>query len=466
MFYQDTITYLDSFVNYEKKTRYRYKDSFKLERIREFLSRVGSPQAGLSCVHVAGTKGKGSVCAFTAFVLRQQGYTVGLYTSPHLNSVRERIRILYPGTAGSFVSDDFEGMISEEELSELVERLRPEIELFRLESSFGPLSFFEIYTALALIYFKQKAVDFAVMETGLGGRLDATNVVAACAAGITSISYDHTDKLGSTLAEIASEKAGIIKESADKSAPLVVISAPQVPEAAGVIRSRCEQAGAVLYEVGRDISYEIVSSSLVRQTLNIKGPCGTYEGLDILLPGEHQAVNAAVAVGLASAAVSGRGDILSPKAVLEGLHVTRWPGRCEIAGRSPEILLDGAHNGASAEVLSLTLRRYMPDKKIILIIGVSKDKDVDGICRHLAPLAWSCIVTKSENPRALSTHVLAQSLSVCAPGIPVRETSGVAEALSLARSSAREGDSIVITGSLFIVGEARKLLCRPEKEYV
>ena len=214
MTYPQAIKYLESFVNYEKFIDYPYKRSLKLERIKDFLFLIGNPQDKLRCIHVAGTKGKGSTCAFIAYILRQAGFRVGLYTSPHLSDFRERIRILEYQRIGKSkrVLDVFEGLIGKRDLAGLVKKLKPAIDRYNKSSKYGPLSFFEVYTALAFVYFKEQKTDFAVLETGLGGRLDATNTVNALVSVITPISYEHTQKLGKTLREIAREKAGIIKE--------------------------------------------------------------------------------------------------------------------------------------------------------------------------------------------------------------------------------------------------------------
>ena len=212
MTYTEALAYLNSFINYENKNTYSYRKSFKLERIQDFLELIGNPQEALQCLHIAGTKGKGSVCIFIASILREAGYSVGLYTSPHLMDVRERIRVLRKTKdERRKTKDEFEGMISKKEITHLVERVKPLIEKYQRVSKYGDLTFFEVYTALAFMYFKEQRVDYAVLETGLGGRLDATNVVDPLVCGITPISYDHMDLLGKSLAKIAKEKAGIIK---------------------------------------------------------------------------------------------------------------------------------------------------------------------------------------------------------------------------------------------------------------
>jgi dihydrofolate synthase/folylpolyglutamate synthase len=265
MTYPETLAYLDSFINYEKLAVYPYKEFFKLERIRNFLDIIGNPQGALKCVHIAGTKGKGSTCAFISYILKEAGYKTGLYTSPHLSDFRERVRILQPYRQGEEKAAEkgFEGMIPQEDLIRLMEYLRPQIEEYNKDSQLGALSFFEAYTALAFIYFKEQEVDLVVLETGLGGRLDATNTVDSLVCAITPISYEHTQKLGNTLREIAYEKAGIIKSSSP------VISAPQEEEAGIVIRNKCQEYGAKLYVVGSQIRYECRGLSF-----SIKGEIG------------------------------------------------------------------------------------------------------------------------------------------------------------------------------------------------
>ncbi|HOU35685.1 MAG TPA: folylpolyglutamate synthase/dihydrofolate synthase family protein [Candidatus Omnitrophota bacterium] len=455
--YQDTLTYLGSFINYERKPRFRYKDSFKLARIESFLSRIGDPHAKTRFIHVAGTKGKGSVCAFCASILRHMGYRVGLYTSPHLSDVRERLRVLEP--AGRAVrragNADFEGMISRQELSRLADRLRPEITAYGRQNPYGPLSFFEVYTAFAFQYFKDRAVDFAVLETGLGGRLDATNAVKPHIVGITSISFDHMDKLGETLCEIAHEKAGIIKAG---TATGLVVSAPQEHVVEQVLRSKCEANGCRLVQVGIDIRYQLETVRNETQIFNISGMSGSWEHIRLPLLGEHQLINAAVAVGLVAGAAQDSAPGRMHAAVQRGLHRARWPGRFEIVRRRPCVILDGAHNEASAAALAKTIRDFIPGKKIILVLGISKDKDATNICRHLAPLAQRCIVTRADNPRARSTSDIAERVRQQGSSVEIIEIRSVPSAVVKAFACAGADDTIVIAGSLFIVGEARKLL--------
>jgi dihydrofolate synthase / folylpolyglutamate synthase len=463
MTYPQAIQYLESFINYEKIPVYPYKESLKLERIRGFLERIDNPQASLSCIHIAGTKGKGSTCAFIAYILREAGYKVGLYTSPHLSDFRERIRILTQKTEDRVQKAEFEGMISKEELAGLAERLKPAIENYNKNSKYGPMSFFEVYTALAFEHFRENKVDFAVLETGLGGRLDATNVVEPLVCAITPISYEHTQKLGSTLREIATEKAGIIKVRSSRlpASSLIVISAPQVKEAQEVIRNKCTETGAKLYEVNKDIFFEKTA-----QGFNVMGAFGEYPNLEIQLLGGHQIINASIAVG-AVEALRFYDIFLDANSIRGGLYNTVWPGRCEIISKNPMVILDGAQNGASSKALKETVLENFPGRRIILVLGISGDKDIKGICRNLVPLAAEVILTKANNPRAADTDEIEkiigrQSSLDYARDRPVasrlvEKTENVQDALQFAVKKAAPKDIILVTGSLFVVGEAREV---------
>lgn len=455
MTYPETTRYLESFINYEKIPAYPYKESLKLERIKNFLAALDNPQNTLKCIHIAGTKGKGSTCAFVAYILRAAGYKVGLYTSPHLSDFRERIRVLsyQPSAFSSQPAADFEGMISKNELTGLVEKLKPAIEKYNKNSKYGPLSFFEVYTTLAFIYFKEKKVDFAVLETGLGGRLDATNVVLPLVAAITPISYEHTQKLGVTLREIAAEKAGIIKTP-----DLTVISAPQEEEAAQVIRNRSKVAGARLYEVNRDIKYQKAEDKF-----SVKGIFDEYPDLKIRLLGSHQIINATVAVGIVEA-LKFYDFFVDAASLRKGLLHTIWPGRCEVVQQDPLVVLDGAQNIASSSALKKAIRENFlcsrsasgrglkgKNKRLILVIGISNDKDLKGICAQLRGLADEIVLTKANNPRATPPGILAKYFN----GKKVYLTNNVREAREKTKAIAKKKDLILVTGSLFVVGEFR-----------
>ncbi|MHB8155209.1 MAG: bifunctional folylpolyglutamate synthase/dihydrofolate synthase [Candidatus Omnitrophota bacterium] len=474
MTYPEVINYLNSFTNYEKNTNFSYKKDLKLARIQGFLSLLGNPQDSLRIIHIAGTKGKGSTCAFVAYILRASGFSVGLYTSPHLNDFRERIRILTPinsslrgaqatkqsqkldcfAPAGLAMTRgmirDFEGMISKGALSSLVKELKPMISKYNRYSKYGRLSFFEVYTALAFLYFKRQQIDFVVLETGLGGRLDATNAANSYVCGITPISLEHVQKLGNTVPKIAAEKAGIIKPGA------IVISALQPKEAREIIHNRCQQLQAKLYEVGREIK-----SFKSKRGLVIKGLKNDYKNLRLNLLGEHQVANAALAIGLVEG-LSFHGFNFKACAIGQGLYNAVWPGRCEVVGRNPLIILDGAQNLASAQVLRKAIRDNFSAgggsasggkyRKLILVLGISLDKDIWGICKKLGSLADEIILTRAATSRATDPAKLAGYFNR-----KLHLTQSVKEAKLLAVRLASKKDLILVTGSLFVVGEFRNV---------
>ncbi|MBI4706857.1 MAG: bifunctional folylpolyglutamate synthase/dihydrofolate synthase [Candidatus Omnitrophica bacterium] len=427
------IRYIESFINYEKIPVYPYEQFIKLERIREFLRLIGNPQDYLRCIHVAGSKGKGSTCVFIAYILRAAGYKVGLYTSPHLSDFRERIRVLQIACRKSHAAKpEFEGMISKREFVNLVRQLKPAIDRFNKHSQYGPLSFFEVYTALALYYFNKKKTDIVVLETGLGGRLDATNVVDPLVAVITPISLEHTDKLGNTLVKIAGEKAGIIKVLRSR-IPLPVVCAPQEKDAFRVIKNRCSKTGARL--------------------IYVKKP---DPKLKINLIGSHQSVNATVAK-TAVEALSKIGYKIGVDKIKSGLNDTIWPGRCEVVSYNPTVVLDGAQNEASAKVLAEVIKSNFSYRKLILVLGISSDKDIKGICRRICPLADIIILTKADTPRAATIQQIENDVKKCLSDCSkqIIYTNGVREAKKKAFLLADKKDLILATGSLFVVGEFR-----------
>jgi dihydrofolate synthase/folylpolyglutamate synthase len=431
--YRSAVKYLESLVNYERIGNYPHKKSFGLKRIKKFLQSIGNPQEEIKIIHIAGSKGKGSTCAFVAYILRQAGFSVGLYTSPHLSDFRERIRILKSRQSGPQLP--FEGKIAKKELARLVEFLRPAI------NKFGRLSFFEVYTAMAFLYFKQKKVDFAVMETGMGGRLDATNVARGLVSAITPISYEHTLYLGKTLAKIAAEKAGIIKHKS------IVISSIQEKEAGQVIRNAASRMQARLFTVGKEIKYFPKG-----RFFSVKGVNNNYINLRIKLLGRHQIVNAALAVGVIEA-LGLCGFKVSVDCVRKGLYNTLWPGRLEVLGSLPSVVVDGAQNAASALVLKSAVKNIFKYRRLILVLGVSRDKDIKGVTGNLCGLADKIILTCADNPRAAKPESLRKYFSDKRKEIFI--TVGVKEAKRLAFEIAGEKDLILVTGSLFVVGEFR-----------
>ena len=438
MEYSEAAAYLDSFVNYEKKA-FSYSTDLKLNRTYRLLEELGNPQHKFRTVHVAGTKGKGSVCAMVFSILREAGKRCGLYTSPHLVDFRERIRLIDR-------EDGKDRLISEDEICELIEtKIKPVVENVKQEEGMDGITFFEVYTAMAFEFFAERGVDIGVIEVGMGGRLDATNVVRPIACGITPISYDHTDKLGPTLTLIAKEKSGIIKEGS------LVVSAPQEEEAARVIRDVSEKMNARLYEVGKDISYRVLNSSIEGSTFNITGIWSEYPALSIPLIGSHQIVNGATAVGLVEL-LGFNGISIAQEAIKSGLEKVEWHGRFQILSREPLIIIDGAQNRASAKVLKATVNDLFKGKRVMLILGISSDKDIEGIGNELCPMADKVIFTKANSPRAEEPVSLNARLSRFCKESIMRDN--VREAISEATNNYSIDSLILITGSLYLVGEA------------
>lgn len=452
MNYNTTLSYVNSFINFEKIPRYQYASAFKLERMNAILKELGDPHKDLNIIHIAGSKGKGSTCAIAAYILRQAGYKVGLYTSPHLVDFRERIRILDGSrleAQGSRQISQFEGMISEEEINDILEEIKPAAENFREHRIFGEMSFFEILTACAFLYFKKTQVDIAVLETGLGGRLDATNVAAPLVSGITNISLEHTDKLGNTLAKIAHEKAGIIKAGG------LVVSASQEREVMDVIKKACKEKNAKLYEIGKDIVYSVVNLSESGQAFDLKAPGHYYKNLEMNLIGCHQIENASLAIGMLRLIDPDEIDI-KENDIREGLRNVSWPGRLQIIQKNPYIVLDGAHNSASALALTDSIKRLFNYKKLICVFGISSDKDIKGVSNVLETVSDAIILTKaSNNPRAEDAANLRQNFRDS--GQSLEESCNIDEAMQKALRLADKDDLILVTGSLFVVGDAMKM---------
>ena len=444
--YQQALDYLYSFIDYETMHLPRSAINYDLRRMEELLARLDSPHLKARTVHIAGTKGKGSTAAMIASVLEAAGYRTGLYTSPHLTDLRERFRV-----NGE--------LIPEAAVVELVARLKPEVEVVNREAKYGKLTTFELLTALGFFYFARQGVGFQVVEAGLGGRLDATNVVLPEVCLITSIGLDHTDVLGSSLARIAAEKAGIIKPG------VVVVSSPQADEVARVIEERCLSCGAELVRVGRDVTWRGLGFRDNRQLLEVNSRLASYK-IKLPLLGYYQQENAAAAVATLEV-LAERGFDISRDSIITGLERVSWPGRFQILAREPLIVADGAHNPASARQIKLSLANYVkgcgnykkrdkPFDRAILVIGASSDKDIAGIVSELYLLFSQVIVTRSRHPRAMAIAPIVAEFEKY--GLQARVTETVPEAVSLALSMAGRGDSVFITGSLFVVGEAIEYL--------
>ncbi len=418
---------------------------FKLERMGELMEALGHPERSFKAVHVAGSKGKGSVCEMAASCLEACGLTTGLYTSPHLVDLRERIRIN-------------RAMISREELRALIAQVASVVP--KIKKGWGEPTFFELATAAAFLHFAQMAVDVAVVEVGLGGRLDSTNVITPEACAITAIQMEHAAILGGTREAIAREKAGIIKPG------VPVVTMPQDPSVIDVFRSVAQERGSRLLVLGTDIEFSHRFESDKERGGHIKVVLtterSTFEHLPVPLMGEHQAYNC----GLALALVDLLRERAFPKqigerAVAAGLARTPNHGRLEVVSRSPRIVVDGAHNPESIGALVKTMGTYLRPDSMVFVFGCASDKDVPGMLEQIARGADKVIFTKAAgNPRAADPRELARKF-VELTGRMAQVAPGVREAIELARSAVGRGDAICVTGSFYIVGEAKALLAPP-----
>ncbi|MBA7673152.1 Folylpolyglutamate synthase [subsurface metagenome] len=397
----------------------------------ELLAHLGNPHLKARTVHVAGSKGKGSVAAMIASALTASGYTTGLFTSPHLHFFNERMRV-----DGNLISD--------QELVVLVEKLKPEVEAVNEKATYGLLTTFEVITALGFDYFELKGTDFQVIEVGLGGRLDATNVVQPEVCIITSISFDHTEVLGNTLTEIATEKAGIIKPGS------TVVISPQADEVNKVIEEACRDSQVELIRVGSDVTWQRLGFDSSRQSLKVNGRLDSYE-LSIPLLGQHQLDNATIAVAVLEI-LAKKGFHVSRDSITGGLAQVSWPGRLQVLSRRPLLVVDGAHNPDSARKLRQALEQYFDFNKAILVIGTSADKDIAGIISELLPLFDKVIATHSIHPRAMPTESVVDELR--RQEVEAQATDDISIALPLALTMAGETDLICVTGSLFVVAGA------------
>jgi len=434
----DCLDFLFQATDYEKIGKVKYTTStFDLNRVRALLNVVGNPDAGLNIVHVAGTKGKGSTSIMVAQLLHEAGARVGLFTSPHVRRWEERIQV--------------NGQeIPERSICEHMSRLRSHVERERRERPELSPTFFEIITAVALMHFRECAADWAVLEVGLGGRLDATNVVSPRVCVITPIGHDHMDKLGNTLAQIATEKAGIVKPG------VPVVSAHQESEALSVIRKTVRERNASLRMLGKDMQIDGLSIGPDGNRFALRTWRGEYPAIELPLLGRHQAENFATAVGalevLREAGHVRCGDAVVPAA---GARV-RCPGRVELRSGKPPLIIDGAHTVESAQVLKLALQETFPGRGVVAIVGIASDKDVEGVLREIVPWSRRVLFTKVlDNERASDPEHLAAIARQIDPNIPA-DTVAIGEALPRARALAEPGGLVCVTGSMYLAGEMAK----------
>jgi dihydrofolate synthase/folylpolyglutamate synthase len=439
--YQETLDYLYTFVDYSLVRNFRNSpETFDLGRMRSLAAALGSPQEAYPIIHVAGTKGKGSVSALCASALQAAGYRVGLYTSPHLDDFTERIQI--------------NGQpISHADLVKLVDENRDILQ------SIPGITFFEITTALAFLYFAKLNATAAVIEVGLGGRLDASNICMPRVAVITSLSYDHMALLGDTLAEIAGEKAGIIKQG------VPVVLAPQKEEALEVVGRAARERGAELIQVGKDFQFASLSRALEGQTLQVwrASEDGEVRSTELRIPllGQHQVENAATAYAALQKACQ-QGFHIDEEQIREGFWKVTWPGRFEVLQNDPPLVVDCAHNRDSAEKLRKTVDDYFPDKEVICVFGASEDKDIEGMLDELLPQVQQVILVKSYHPRAADPEKLAEIVRKY--GKQVQVIPEVTEALDEAMKLGSNGALVLVTGSIFVAAGARIAWLRRQDE--
>ena len=442
MDYRESIAQLLTLVDHERNlvTGPRQKAIYDLTRMEALLGRLGSPQNQVPAVHIAGTKGKGSTAALCDSALHAAGLSTGFYSSPHLHAYRERIR------------RDSEP-ISQEGFAALVEGLWPLHEELKSDSVVGPLTLFEFLTGMAFQCFAQDRTDVQVIEVGLGGRLDATNVLDAGVCVITSISLDHMAILGNTIGEIAADKAGIIKPGS------TVVIAPQASEALSSILAACQEKEAAPILVGRDVTWEEGRTGTDGQRFKVRGRNGEYD-LYMPLLGAHQLENAALAVA-ALEALGSQGIDVSAKAMEVGFENVSWPCRMEVLSRSPLLVADGAHNVYSIESLLKSLPDYLAYDRLILVVGFSRDKNVEGMARALGEKADIIVATASRHPRSMQAVEVAGLFPET--GKPVL-ASTPADALRLAMEVAGKKDLVLATGSLFLAAEVREAALGIEPE--
>lgn len=434
--YKEAIAYLFDRTDYEKEERVRYNvTTFSLERMEKLLALVGDPHTKIKTVHIAGTKGKGSTATMLAKMLEANGLTVGLYTSPHLVHLHERIVVNSQ-------------MISEAEMLGLLNRIYTPVEKL---SKTDPPTFFEIMTTLAFLYFVDRKIDIGVIETGMGGRLDSTNVILPEVVGITSLSIDHKLQLGETLDLIAMEKAGVFK----RGVPAVTVE--QEPIAMNVLRAQATAIKAPLSVTGSDIDFscrfETSREHGPHTRICLTTPTSRFEHLRVPLHGRHQAINCGLALALLDKLKAAGYQIDNDKAAA-GLSDVKLAGRMEMIWEDPRIMIDGAHNAASIRALVHAIGQNIPYDSMVVIFGCNNDKDIKGMMAELQYGADKVIFTRSNSVKATPPQDLADVYTeLC--GKMCQTASCLGEALQLARSAIGREDLICITGSFYLIGQAK-----------
>ena len=444
--YEQALQYLFDRTDYEKQHRLRYnKTTFDLTRMEDLLKQLGDPHKKIKTVHIAGTKGKGSTATMLAKMVQANGYKVGLYTSPHVYDLHERI----------MVDSD---MISKKEMLSLINRIHAAVE--NMANKNQAPTFFEIMTALAFMYFKDCKVDIAVIETGLGGRLDSTNVIEPEIVGITSISIDHQNLLGNTIDKIAKEKAGVIKHG------VPVLTVPQDPEVMRTLKKEALTAHAPFSVTGKDIDFSCRFESSreygPHNRICLTTPTSRFEHLRVPLPGEHQAINCGLALAMLDNLKS-KGYKFDDEKTVMGLSGVTMSGRMEMISQDPRILVDAAHNASSIRALIHAIGQHIPYDSMVIIFGCNNDKDVKGMLEQLQYGADKVIFTRSNSPKAMYPQDLADMYTeIC--GKMCQTALTLKQAVRIAQSAITREDLICVTGSFYLVGQAKdKLLIKNQQ---
>jgi dihydrofolate synthase/folylpolyglutamate synthase len=437
MNYTQSLKYLYSFLNYEVNTAYSYPRDLNLKRMAAVMKRFGYPERKGRFLLVGGTKGKGSTACLLESILRRAGYRTGLYVSPHLREPLERISF-----GGKKISKrDFAGCLT---------AIRNKLTRHPIPDRLGEVTFFELLTSAAFLYFRKKKTQIAVLEVGMGGRLDATNRVLPLVSVMTPVSFDHQDKLGKTLAAISREKIAILKDRG------VLVSAPQAPSVRRFFVQSADKKKARSYFQGRDFTATIRGAGADGSIFDFENGQDRFEDLFVSLPGLFQIDNAACAVQAVLALRQVSSLSIPEKAVRSGLAKARWPGRFQQISRKPLVLLDGAHNGASFRALRESVQTLFPGRAITMILALSKGKDWPRIVREIRGFGLKALViTESKTPRACPASVLLKRARGAAARVEI--SPGLKEAMQQTLNSISEKDLVLVTGSLFLVGEAQTL---------
>ncbi|MBI5360617.1 MAG: bifunctional folylpolyglutamate synthase/dihydrofolate synthase [Planctomycetes bacterium] len=437
--YLQSIEFLNSFTDYEKESKVKYtRDAYDLDRIAALCKRLGNPQDKYPKIHITGTKGKGSTAIILHDILKHAGYKTGLYTSPHLVKINERIVV-----NGRPISD--------KDFAQTLESIRPAVMMFGRKSS--PPTFFEILTAMAFSYFAKQNIDTAVIEVGMGGRLDTTNIIKPILSIITNVDYDHTDKLGKTIPKIAFEKAGIIK------AGIPAITSETKPVALKVIDDFARLKRAPLLRTGKDFYLRDVKSIFgagrTGSEFTVETLDSLHEKLFIPALGTHQAMNAATAVCAVDILTRKYGFSITDNEIRTALKNVRLPGRAQIISHSPLAILDASHNPVSMRALKEAIRPVTEKRKVILILGIARDKDVRKVLSTILPVANVVIFTKSQSPRACEPKELRRLALRIRPNARYFTTEDVRSAAQMALAACKRtrNSALVITGSFYVAGE-------------